>query len=381
MTIRLTDTGWREELIEASQMNFESIRIICPFIQASVLDSLLAHKFQHIQVITRFNLDDFASGVSDIESLRKLLNKGASVRGIRHLHTKLYLFGDRRTIITSANLTEAALSRNHEFGMVSEDQRIFQEGLEYFNKLWQRSKPDLKPEQIDNWSRKITQYRIEGGRIDQQEKLKDYGADIGIIVPTTTSDVPQAFIKFLGTSGNRKELSYSTIKVIDSAGCHWALCYPANKRPKSVTDGAVMYIARMTKNPNDMRIFGRAIGNKHMPERDNATDEDIKQRNWKQKWPRYIRVYGAEFIAGTVGNGVSLNEMMDTLQSDSFRSTQDNRAKGKGNTNPRRAYAQQPSVELSVEGQTWIEEKIQEAFGRHGKIPRHEIENLDCPNL
>jgi phosphatidylserine/phosphatidylglycerophosphate/cardiolipin synthase-like enzyme len=37
-------------------------------------------------------------------------------RGIRHLHSKLYLVGDRRAVVTSANLTTGALDRNEEFG-------------------------------------------------------------------------------------------------------------------------------------------------------------------------------------------------------------------------------------------------------------------------
>jgi phosphatidylserine/phosphatidylglycerophosphate/cardiolipin synthase-like enzyme len=67
-----------------------------------------------LQAITWFNLADFAKGVSDIDALRMLLDAGASVRGIRNLHAKVYLFGVSRAIITSANLTAAALDRNHE---------------------------------------------------------------------------------------------------------------------------------------------------------------------------------------------------------------------------------------------------------------------------
>jgi hypothetical protein len=42
----------------------------------------------------------------------------------------------------------------------------------------------------------------------------------------------------------------------------------------------------------------------------------------------YIRVHHAEFVAGTIGNGVSLNELMDEL-GQSFMATQRN-AGGRG---------------------------------------------------
>ena len=45
---------------------------------------------------------------------------------------------------------------------------------------------------------------------------------------------------------------------------------------------------------------GRAVGMKHQPGRDDATFADIECRPWKEKWPRYIRVHHAEFVAGTI---------------------------------------------------------------------------------
>ena len=113
MTVRLVDAGWGAELIAALRADTSGFRVICPFIKASALDRLLSLKPASIQVITRFNLVDFAEGVSDIAALRMLLDAGAQVRGVRKLHSKLYLFASR-AIVTSANLTKAALDSNHE---------------------------------------------------------------------------------------------------------------------------------------------------------------------------------------------------------------------------------------------------------------------------
>ena len=116
MKLRLVDEGWKEELDTALKMNSSEIMIICPFIKVSVINRFLSHDPSKVRVVTRFNLADFSAGVSDIESLRKLLDAGAKVRGLRNLHAKLYLFGASRMILTSANLTKAALNSNHELG-------------------------------------------------------------------------------------------------------------------------------------------------------------------------------------------------------------------------------------------------------------------------
>src|SRR5262249_18336623 len=156
-----------------------------------------------------------------------------------------------------------------------------------------------------------------------------YGADAGILITPPmpsplVADARQAFVKFLGDADTRVPLNLPTIEEIKGAGCHWAVAYPTSKRPSGVESGAVTFISRLTRDPNDIRVFGRAIGLRHVPGRDDATPEDVLRRPWKAKWPRYVRVHHAEFVAGSMSNGVSLNELMDSLGSDSFAATQRN---------------------------------------------------------
>ncbi len=387
MTIRLVDAGWATELTEAVRSDPSELRIICPFIKVGALNRLLSYQPSRIQVITRFNLADFAEGVSDVAALRKLLEVGAQVRGVRNLHAKVYLFGTSRAIVTSANLTKAALEQNHEFGMVAEDATIIATCRSYFDDLWSRSGDDLVQDQAVSWADTVTRHRALGGRSKKSNGLGDFGADAGVIepppvlLPTIVADASQAFVKFLGEGNDRVELSCPTIEEIERAGCHWAVAYPASKRPSGVKEDAAIFIARLTQEPNDIRIFGRAVGMKHQPGRDDATHTDITLRPWKEKWPRYIRLHNAEFVAGTMENGVSLNELMDALGADSFAPTQRNAARSQGNTNPRRAYLQQAAVELSAEGLSWLGDRLQAAFDTHGKVPQDTLDRLDWPDF
>ncbi|NUO83902.1 hypothetical protein HUU05_27815 [candidate division KSB1 bacterium] len=146
-------------------------------------------------------------------------------------------------------------------------------------------------------------------------------------------------------------------------------------------DGAVMFMGRLVKHPNDTIIYGRAIGMRHVPGRDDATVKDKQLRTWKEKWPNYIRVHHAEFVAGTLANGISLGEMMDALKFDSFATTQRNAASRKGNTDPRKAYIRQPAVELSPQGMAWLNERLEATFAQHGKLAPSELELLDWPTL
>ena len=374
--IRLVSAGWDRELTAAIHADPSEIRIICPFIKKGALEFLLSHRPTDIQVITRFNLDDIANGVSDIEALRMLLKTGASVRGIQNLHAKLYLFGTSRVIITSANLTEAALTRNQEFGVVAEDEAVIADCQSYFDGLWRRGK-DLSRDLLDSWAATVTQHRAAVGRPNRAKGLGDFGAKVRL---AASQSVPppatQAFVKFLGSSDNRVPVSQATIKVIKDEGCHRVLSYPAKRCPRGVEDGAIMFISRLT-DERDIRIFGRAVGMKYRPGRDDASDEDIKRRWWREKYSRYIRVDCAEFVAGTIENGISLYKLMRELGSDSFASTQRNAACDTGNTNPRRAYGQQPAVELSPQAIDWLGARLQAAFDAHGRVSQDTLDQID----
>ena len=201
----MTEHGLRS-FTEALKDDASELRIICPFIKEKSLQRLLDHHPKNVQVITRFNLSDCADGVSDVAALRKLLEADAKVRGVRNLHAKLYLFGKKRAILTSCNLTEAALNRNHEFGMVTSDGTIIEKCLEYFENLWNVAGNDLTCDGVNAWDSTVTEYWLGGGRPHARVGLGDYGVNTGIIEtppaqgPIDVSASSQAFVKFLGSS-------------------------------------------------------------------------------------------------------------------------------------------------------------------------------------
>jgi phospholipase D-like protein len=384
---RLIDSGWDRVLDEALNTDHASIRIVCPFIKKRAANRLLKYgKPKLLHVITRFNLSDFAAGVSDVSALRLLLENGAQVRGVRNLHAKLYLFGESRAIVTSANLTDAALLTNHEFGFVAADAGILDPCREYFDKLWGRAGQGLQVAKLEDWEHKIAKHLAGGMRQGAATGLGDEGADVGIppgsvVLPPWVGRVEQSFVKFFGEGHNRADRSMQILEEVRRSGSHWACTYPKDKRPRKVQDGAIMFMGRLVKEPNDTLIYGRAVAIHYETSRDDATADDIRLRDWKAKWPHYVRVDNGEFVAGSLANGVSLNELMDELKADSYASTQRHARKGGGNTDPRRALMQQPAVELSPQGVAWLDERLKSAFAKHGRLTPGMLEQLDWPSI
>lgn len=387
-SFRLIDRGWDTELGDAVALGCAELRVVSPFIKLRAAQRLIAEKpAARIRVITRFHPGEMLAGVNDTAALRALLDAGAEIRGVRGLHAKVYVFGDERAIVTSANLTEAALRRNHEFGFVTSEKPIVRRCTDYFEQLWNRAGANLDLTRLEGWEAKIKAAALAGGRPSNGNGLSDDGTDAGSDFPgVTNSIVPitssQAFVKFFGQGHDREPWNMAVLDEVVSSGSHWACTYPRRRRPRAVQDGDVMFMGRLVANPHDTVIYGRAIALQHVEGRDDAAPDDIVERDWKARWPAYIRVHSAEFVAGTLQNGVKLSELMDRFGPDAFASTQRNsRAKNDENTDPRLSLMQKPHVQLTPESFGWLEERLQKAFEAHGKLSAEELGKLDWPSF
>ncbi len=385
MAVRLVEGGSWEELEADLADGASTVRFASPFIKHGAVTGLLSETCPSLRILTRFNLDHFREGVSDISALRRLVELGAQVRGLQRLHAKLYLFDADRAVITSANLTVGGLRKNHELGVVAEGGALPRRCVAYFDGLWEKAAPDLVVSRLDEWEERIEAQLLIPGASSVGSGLGDEGAvaDTGDEpqLPSVFDEPRQGFVKFFGKSDNRAPRNYPILEELKSGGCHWACTYPRNKRPISVPDGAVMFMSRLVHSPNDTMIFGRAIGRRYEEGRDDASPSDFAKRPWKKDWPHYIRVHDSEFLAGTMENGVSLAELMDEVGPLAFGSTTENLESGAGNTDPRKAIRQAPAARLAQAGLEWVSEQLELAFQEHGRLQPTELASLDWPEF
>jgi HKD family nuclease len=149
-------SGWNAELERSLRKDNSELRIICPFIKKSAAARLLDRGTpRKLLVITRANLTDFYTLVSDIEALRYLIKNGAQIRVVHNLHTKLYIFGSSRIILTSANLTEKALRVNHEFGFISDSREAISDCRLYFDELWKGAGQNITEHKLKQWRSEV----------------------------------------------------------------------------------------------------------------------------------------------------------------------------------------------------------------------------------
>lgn len=369
MSFWLQDCGWSQEIASGMSLRPSLVRVVCPFIKRKAAARFLKAPVPNIQVITRFDLNCFNAGVSDVEALEDFVRAGARVRGIVGLHSKMYLFGDDKVVVTSANLTEAAMFTNQELGFVATEPGIVVQCGLYFEKLWAMTSIDLTLDMLAEWSE-----HLQGVRPNtfSAPSLPDFGEVVSLTSPFVGSEQPdvpiQSFVKFFGRANNRADLAMPIALEVQRSGSNWACTYPTGKRPRQVKDGAVMFMARMMEDRSDYRIYGRAIGREHTPDIDDATAADIAKRPWKTDWSHYVRVHDPIFIDGPLSAAISMADMMEELGANAFAPTLRNLLAGSGNTNPRKSLVRKPSMELTPVAYDWISSRLDAALLKHGAL-------------
>lgn len=136
-------------------------------------------------------------------------------------------------------------------------------------------------------------------------------------------------------------------------------------------------MGHLVSGPNDIKVYGRAVARAYEEGRDDAGAEDIARRPWLERWPHLIRVREMEFVDGTLGDGVSLGELMDELGAHAFGPTAENADRGIGNVDPRQSIRQAAAVRLTEAGTSWLEGELELAFRRLGKVRAGEATGLD----
>ena len=123
----------------------------------------------------------------------------------------------------------------------------------YFEGLWNKAQPDLETKSLYSWETELKESLVKHGNIFDMGFLNDYGSKVGFdpdpeaLIPTIFSEQQKSFVKFLGSSDNRVSLEVPIIEELTRSECHRVLAYPRNRRPRSVNNGSIMFIAKVGK--------------------------------------------------------------------------------------------------------------------------------------
>jgi phosphatidylserine/phosphatidylglycerophosphate/cardiolipin synthase-like enzyme len=164
-----------DSCLEEKLAAIKSLKIISPSLSMVTLE--LVAKYNLIadtELITRYSLYDFFVKLSDLQAIKYGLKHNMKVYGLKNLHSKIYIFDDKEVLITSANFTYGGIYRNLECGILTHDNAIASEVLNYFNQLKTCAKEALKTEQCDKWEMELSNFQVD---MITPHMMPDYGEE------------------------------------------------------------------------------------------------------------------------------------------------------------------------------------------------------------
>lgn len=128
---------WKSKFLELVSSSKKSIKITTPFIQNDICTEMLKAKTNSskIYLITSFNLMYIYNGSIDIKALENILHNKGIIKNYPKLHSKIYLFDNKRAVITSGNLTSGGMVNNYEYGIYIDNEEIVNIISSDFNKI------------------------------------------------------------------------------------------------------------------------------------------------------------------------------------------------------------------------------------------------------
>lgn len=123
-SVRLIASPWKSVLEEFADSVQRSAWIAAPFITAPGLSALTTlvrrRRPPDIAILTNLSVDNLLTGSTDPRALAdfsRALRTSVTIRHLASLHAKVYVADEHTALVTSANLTDGGLLRNHEYGV------------------------------------------------------------------------------------------------------------------------------------------------------------------------------------------------------------------------------------------------------------------------
>lgn len=140
--MEILKTPWKERFLDLVYQSKKSIKMTSPYLKSEICKDILKVKNSNSKIyfITSFKVKSIYSGALDISALENIIYCNGIIKSYPKLHSKIYLFDDKRAVITSSNLTIGGMLKNFEYGILIEEQDCVRKILNDFEMLLKNEK-------------------------------------------------------------------------------------------------------------------------------------------------------------------------------------------------------------------------------------------------
>jgi HKD family nuclease len=379
----------------------KQIHIISPYIgfnTATSLSQMIEESSKDIKctLITKFNREDFLTKASSITGLELLANAGIKIYALQNLHSKLYIFDEKTVITGSANFTFNGFYRNHEFGILMENESIFsQECNHYFQQLLQDIKKsgdfEVDLERI-NKEKKICDNIVTDRANSQKKPGKNsspittlpnpfkWGADINFdrspdslpgspdLLENALNEVQDnnntnkntgIWLKFEGNSDDRIPNDVTFFERRKKQ--HFTQTF-FPRPPKSIKEGQFMFMTMVSRDEDGEGtpiIVGYTKTQGYSVNNVINSDVPFNDKNIG-RYPYFVELFEGRFLKAPIKYGISLRELARELGSDLYPSHKSNFHE------IIYTHRQKSHIQITPKAQSYIVKRLEDLFSKYG---------------
>jgi len=398
MSVQIVSDKFGSKFMDLLENCKRDLLIVVPYIGSSTAAALAKHLEQSEEltctIITRFYRDDFISGASNIYGLEQLLHAGAKLYALKNLHTKLYIFDNESVITGSFNFTFNGFYKNHEFGVLMEEEPSFtKECTDYFNgvltrindkgnylitqskidnekdvvikskRIGKKKDPTLKEYNInDQWGAEIK------GVSRKDNETEFYGQSNNDFIEESLNGAANLskretgiWIKFEGSASQRIENNVDYMNRKEGLYEHKNRTF-FKHRPLSIKEGQTVFIAVLSTDNEGNKtpiIVGYAKAGKFI-ESNKVGPEDRFYRDTNGEYTYYIDLNKAKYLTGPIINGISIYQLCEALGSDLYPTYKDDPKKILS-THHRHSHLQ-----ITEKARDYLHKELNSLFDKHG---------------
>lgn len=397
MAIQFLKDNWGKTFFQLVSQTEKHIHIISPFLGYHTAKLLVDHLEEadnpiNCVLITKFEREDFISGASNLHALRLLVENGVKVYALQDLHTKLYIFDSHSVITGSANFTFRGFYRNHEFGVLMEQEAAFTAECNLFfeelltaiqdngdwlvgieliekelkiyddiikgrsSKKGQSKNPVIYPRIKTKWGAILEMETVvlpQKDIVEHQLSKKSSGT----VLQATTNN----WLKF---EGNRNKPIKNTLTYIErrKEGFLTETFFP--RAPRGIKENQKVFIAQISEDDQRHPViyivgYANTFGFQDQNKLDTKSYKGTLPFN-VERYPYYIELKDGRFLKGPIKNGIPLNEVAAHMPNRLYPNS-------KGTLGDAMyAHRQKSHMRITEEAANYIQARLEVLFKEHG---------------
>ncbi|MDD4002689.1 MAG: phospholipase D-like domain-containing protein [Clostridia bacterium] len=174
----------------------QNILLCAPFVKQEIINDIFSVTDRQLsmQLITNINLQSFHRKASDLGAIENFISNGV-VYNCTTLHAKLYIFDNKKCLITSANLTTSGLRKNLECSLLTDNLDLVKSSVYEYNSIIKDNRVgQITPQSISNIEIILEKIPPVQKIAYPQLDLTTYESDINYIAKSLTGWRKSVFI-------------------------------------------------------------------------------------------------------------------------------------------------------------------------------------------